>query len=43
VKIACYVSGDLAGRRVGLAGCGVINRTLTKLLTGFACEVFACD
>jgi phosphoglycerate dehydrogenase-like enzyme len=38
-----YVSGDLAGRRVGLAGYGVINRTLTRLLSGFGCEVFAYD
>lgn len=38
-----HVSGDLAGRRVGLAGYGVINRTLTGLLTGFGCDIVTCD
>jgi len=38
-----FVFGDLAGRRVGLAGFGVICRRLTELLAPFGCEVSAYD
>ncbi len=38
-----FVAGDLAGRSVGLAGFGVINRRLTELLQPFHCSVSACD
>ncbi len=38
-----FVFGDLAGRRVGLAGFGVIGRRLTELLAPFRCVVSACD
>jgi phosphoglycerate dehydrogenase-like enzyme len=38
-----FVGGDLAGRSVGLAGYGVINRTLARLLAPFECQVSAFD
>jgi phosphoglycerate dehydrogenase-like enzyme len=38
-----FISGELSGRAVGLAGYGVINRTLRKLLRPFSCQVMACD
>jgi phosphoglycerate dehydrogenase-like enzyme len=38
-----FVSGDLTGRRVGLAGYGSINRRYAELLAPFRCEVMACD
>ena len=38
-----YVFGDLTGRRVGLAGFGVINRRYTELLAPFHCEVTTFD
>lgn len=38
-----YVGGRLHGRRVGLAGFGVINRVLAGLLAPFECAVAACD
>ena len=38
-----FVFGDLTGRRVGLAGFGVIGRTIAELLVPFQCEVAACD
>lgn len=38
-----FVSGDLAGRCVGLAGFGVINRTLATLLRPFGCQVATYD
>lgn len=37
------VTGDLSGRRVGLAGFGVICRRLADLLAPFACELRAFD
>jgi phosphoglycerate dehydrogenase-like enzyme len=38
-----FVGGDLAGRAVGLAGFGVINQTLDRLLRPFGCAVSAFD
>jgi len=38
-----FVFGDLAGRRVGLAGFGAIGRRLTELLAPFQCVVSAWD
>ncbi len=38
-----FVFGDLTGRRVGLAGFGVINRRYRELLTGFGCNVAVYD
>lgn len=38
-----FVAGDLAGRALGLAGFGVINRTLARLLRPFNCVVSAFD
>jgi phosphoglycerate dehydrogenase-like enzyme len=38
-----FVYGDLAGRRVGLAGYGSINRCLRALLVPFGCHVSAYD
>jgi phosphoglycerate dehydrogenase-like enzyme len=38
-----FVFGDLTGRRVSLAGFGVINRRYRELLTGFRCDVAAYD
>jgi phosphoglycerate dehydrogenase-like enzyme len=40
---AGYVFGDLTGRRVGLAGFGVINRRYAELLAPFHCEVNTYD
>ena len=37
------VFGDLTGRRVGLAGFGVIGRTVAELLAPFRCQVSAYD
>ena len=37
------VSGELTGRRVGLAGFGAINRRLAQLLAPFECAVSAYD
>jgi phosphoglycerate dehydrogenase-like enzyme len=38
-----FVGGDLTGRAVGLAGFGVINQTLARLLRPFSCAVSAFD
>lgn len=38
-----FVHGDLAGRRVGLAGFGAINRRYAELLRPFSCDVATCD
>ena len=38
-----FVFGDLSGRRVGLAGFGVICRRLTELLAPFRCVVSTYD
>ncbi len=38
-----FVSGDLTGRRVGLAGFGSINRRYAELLAPFHCKVTCCD
>lgn len=38
-----FVAGDLAGRAVGLAGFGVLNRSLATLLRPFGCAVTAYD
>lgn len=38
-----YVFGDLTGRRVGLAGFGVINRRYAELLAPFHCDVRTYD
>ncbi len=38
-----FVFGDLTGRRVGLAGFGVINRRYCELLAPFECEVSVYD
>ncbi len=38
-----FVFGDLAGRRVGLAGFGAVGRRLTELLAPFRCVVSAYD
>ena len=38
-----FVSGDLTGRRVGLAGYGSINRRYAELLVPFRCAVMAYD
>ncbi|HEX9336963.1 MAG TPA: NAD(P)-dependent oxidoreductase [Pseudonocardiaceae bacterium] len=38
-----FVGGDLTGRAVGLAGFGVLNRTLADLLRPFRCTVSAFD
>lgn len=38
-----FVSGDLTGRRVGLAGFGSINRRYAELVAPFRCELTACD
>lgn len=37
------VAGDLAGRRVGLAGFGVINQSIARFLAPFHCIVRAYD
>lgn len=38
-----FVSGDLTGRRIGLAGYGSINRRYAELIAPFHCDVLACD
>ncbi len=38
-----FVYGDLAGRRVGLAGLGSINRRYAELIAGFQCELQSYD
>lgn len=38
-----FVSGDLTGKRVGLAGFGVINRRYAELIAPFHCSVMAYD
>jgi phosphoglycerate dehydrogenase-like enzyme len=38
-----FVGGDLAGRSVGLAGYGVLNRSLAAFLKPFGCDVSAFD
>ena len=38
-----FVSGDLSGRRVGLAGFGVINRRYAELIAPFHCDVMTYD
>ncbi len=38
-----FVSGDLTGRRVGLAGFGSINRRYAELIAPFRCDVVTCD
>lgn len=38
-----YVYGDLTGRRVGLAGFGVINRRYAELISPFHCNVRSYD
>ena len=38
-----FAHGDLAGRRVGLAGYGAINRRYAQLLRPFACDVMTFD
>jgi len=38
-----FVSGDLTGRRVGLAGFGSICRRLSELLKPFHCKMFSYD
>lgn len=38
-----FVSGDLTGRRIGLAGFGSICRRLSELLKPFHCEMFSYD
>ncbi|TIU04513.1 MAG: hypothetical protein E5W40_22720, partial [Mesorhizobium sp.] len=38
-----YVHGDLAGKKVGLAGYGAINRRYHQLINGFGCQVSAYD
>jgi phosphoglycerate dehydrogenase-like enzyme len=38
-----FVAGDLTGRRVGLAGFGVICRRLAELLAPFCCDVATYD
>ncbi|MER8403125.1 NAD(P)-dependent oxidoreductase, partial [Mesorhizobium sp. M1348] len=36
-----YVHGDLAGKKVGLAGYGAINRRYHQLISGFGCPTAA--
>lgn len=38
-----FVAGDLSGRRVGLAGFGIINRSLARFLTPFQCQLSTYD
>ncbi len=38
-----FVQGDLAGKKVGLAGYGAIGRHLASLLAPFRCEITAFD
>jgi phosphoglycerate dehydrogenase-like enzyme len=38
-----FIYGDLAGRRVGLAGYGSINRCYRSFLAPFGCDVLAYD
>jgi phosphoglycerate dehydrogenase-like enzyme len=38
-----FVHGDLSGRRIGLAGFGVINRRYAELIAPFHCDVRTCD
>ena len=38
-----FVAGDLSGRQVGLAGFGIINRSLARLLTPFHCLLRTFD
>ncbi|MBA3416918.1 MAG: hypothetical protein H0U10_16990 [Chloroflexia bacterium] len=38
-----FVSGDLTGRRVGLAGFGSINRRYAELIAPFRCDLVTCD
>jgi phosphoglycerate dehydrogenase-like enzyme len=38
-----FVYGDLTGRRIGLAGFGVINRRYAELIAPFHCDVRTCD
>ncbi|MER8824821.1 hypothetical protein NKH70_34985 [Mesorhizobium sp. M0991] len=38
-----HVHGDLAGKKVGLAGYGAINSRYHQLISGFGCQVAAYD
>lgn len=38
-----FVYGDLAGRRVGLAGFGSINRRYSEFARAFNCQMMTCD
>src|SRR5262249_35724138 len=38
-----FVTGDLSGRDIGLAGFGTINRRYAELVRPFECSVKACD
>lgn len=38
-----YIHGDLAGKKVGLAGYGAINRRYHQLISGFGCQVASYD
>ncbi|MDE5458794.1 hypothetical protein GWE18_39885 [Bradyrhizobium sp. CSA112] len=38
-----HVYGDLAGKRIGLAGCGSINKRYHQLISGFGCPTAVYD